>query len=344
MTGEAVALNDVDVAIPASLERSGGKVVAGVAVFALAIGGLAAYAEGWRPGSSGDGRGPEIFVAGGGVAAGESGKDATPTPSPSQEPKPHASVAPPSPHAPRVTHKPAPSTHPAPKPEPKPKPKPVVCHDYSVGHWGINPNATHHTGGGTQLISVVAAHRTDHIAKLAVWEKHGKCWTPAVIGGKALRGPLRAQIGRNGMVPFAKRRPGSATTPTGLFSIGTTIYGNDRHNPNKAYRYHRLQRGDWWVEAPSAGRAYDTFRHENPNTTPWYGSQSEALWTVGQAYDTFIDINMPTPPNNAAGIFLHHYSELGATAGCIALRDSKINLVLKALRPKAHPHMLIKVQ
>jgi hypothetical protein len=37
-----------------------------------------------------------------------------------------------------------------------------------------------------------------------------------------------------------------------------------------------------------------------------------------QPYQHFIDIKMPSPPDNGAGIFLHDYMAVGYTEGCVA--------------------------
>ena len=74
-----------------------------------------------------------------------------------------------------------------------------------------------------------------------------------------------------------------------------------------------------------------------------YGWDSEALWTEVQPYQHFIDIQMPNPPDNASGIFLHDDPTAGDTAGCVALPNAELDAVLAWLDPAADPHILIAV-
>ena len=113
-------------------------------------------------------------------------------------------------------------------------------------------------------------------------------------------------------------------------------------SPGAAYPYHHLVCGDWWDEKPGSP-TYDTFQHAACGTTPSYGGDSEALWTEIQPYQHFIDIKMPNPPDNAAGIFLHDDTTSGYTAGCVALPNAELDAVLGWLNPATHPHILIAV-
>ena len=58
-------------------------------------------------------------------------------------------------------------------------------------------------------------------------------------------------------------------------------------------------------------------------------------------YQHFIDIKMPSPPDNGAGIFLHDDMPEGYTEGCVALPDAELDAVLGWLNPADTPHILI---
>jgi L,D-peptidoglycan transpeptidase YkuD (ErfK/YbiS/YcfS/YnhG family) len=128
--------------------------------------------------------------------------------------------------------------------------------------------------------------------------------------------------------------PGDWATPTGLFPFGTTVYGNSAVSPTSRYPYHHLVCGDWWDEQPGSP-TYDTFQHVTCGITPLYGDDSEALWTEIQPYQHFIDIEMPHPPDNGAGIFLHDDMPGGYTEGCVALPNRELDAVLGWLNPAA---------
>jgi L,D-peptidoglycan transpeptidase YkuD (ErfK/YbiS/YcfS/YnhG family) len=154
--------------------------------------------------------------------------------------------------------------------------------------------------------------------------------------------PFRAQTGYGGLLPISARVPGDWATPTGLFPFGTTVYGNSPVSPTTHYPYHHLVCGDWWDELPGSP-TYDTFEHVPCGSTPAYGDDSEALWTEIQPYQHFIDIKMPSPPDNGAGIFLHDDMAVGYTEGCVALPNAELDAVLGWLNAAESPHILIGV-
>jgi L,D-peptidoglycan transpeptidase YkuD (ErfK/YbiS/YcfS/YnhG family) len=216
------------------------------------------------------------------------------------------------------------------------------CADYPRAIYGIDPNEIAGTGGGTQLVTVVDPSRTSLTGTLTAWARTARgCWRPVSFAGQPAQ-PFVAQTGHGGLLPFSRRVPGDWATPTGLFPFGTAVYGNSPVSPTARYPYHHLVCGDWWDEKPGSP-AYDTFRHVRCGTTPRYGADSEALWTEVQPYQHFIDIKMPTPPDNGAGIFLHDDMPEGYTEGCVALPDAELDAVLGWLNPADSPHVLIAV-
>jgi len=216
------------------------------------------------------------------------------------------------------------------------------CAQYSAATYGIDPNQVADTGSGAQLVTVVARSRASRWAVLTAWAKSaGGCWTPVSFAGQPAQ-PFRAQTGHGGLLPIAQRVPGDWATPTGLFPFGSTIYGNSTVSPTSRYPYHHLVCGDWWDEQPGSS-TYDTFQHVPCTITPPYGADSEALWTEIQPYQHFIDIKMPSPPDNGAGIFLHDDMAVGYTEGCVALPNAELDAVLGWLNPADNPHILIAV-
>jgi L,D-peptidoglycan transpeptidase YkuD (ErfK/YbiS/YcfS/YnhG family) len=216
------------------------------------------------------------------------------------------------------------------------------CPRYSPATYGIDPNEVADTGGGQQLVTVVDLSKTSMTGNLTAWaRKANGCWSPVHFAGQPAQ-PFRAQTGHGGLVPISQRVPGDWATPTGLYPFGTTVYGNSAVSPTTRYPYHHLVCGDWWDEKPGSP-AYDRFRHVRCGSTPRYGEDSEALWTEVQPYQHFIDIKMPSPPDNGAGIFLHDDMPEGYTEGCVALPDAELDAVLGWLNPADSPHALIGV-
>jgi L,D-peptidoglycan transpeptidase YkuD (ErfK/YbiS/YcfS/YnhG family) len=211
-----------------------------------------------------------------------------------------------------------------------------------VAAYGIDPNQVADTGGGAQLVTVVAPSPRSWTATFTAWARTASgCWSPVSFARQPAQ-PFRAQTGSGGLLPIAQRVPGDYATPTGLFPFGTVIYGNSPVSPSTRYPYHHLVCGDWWDEQPGSP-TYDTFQHVPCTITPAYGGDSEALWTETVPYQHFIDIAMPHPPDNGAGIFLHDDMPEGYTEGCVALPNAELNAVLRWLNPADAPHILITV-
>jgi L,D-peptidoglycan transpeptidase YkuD (ErfK/YbiS/YcfS/YnhG family) len=216
------------------------------------------------------------------------------------------------------------------------------CPRYPAATYGIDPNQVARTGGGAQLVTVVAPSAASWAGTFTAWAKGANgCWSPVSFAGQPAQ-PFRAQTGYGGLLPFARRVPGDWATPTGLFPFGTTVYGNSAVSPTTRYPYHHLVCGDWWDEQPGSP-AYDTFQHVPCGITPPYGDDSEALWTEIQPYQHFIDVKMPSPPDHGAGIFLHDDMPEGYTEGCVALPDAELDAVLGWLNPADRPHILITI-
>jgi len=247
-------------------------------------------------------------------------------------------TVPPTTQAPATTAASPPTTVPAVAAPPPPPP----CPQYPVTTYGIDPNDVEDTGGGTQLVTVVDPTSTSLGGIFVAWaEGADGCWAPVSFPGQPAQ-PYQAETGYGGLLPIAQRVPGDGATPTGLFSFGSTVYGNSTVSPTTLYPYHHLVCGDWWDEQPGSP-TYDTFQEVPCGFTPPYAADSEALWTEVEPYQHFIDIMMPNPPDDGAGIFLHDDTTDGYTAGCVALPDAELDAVLGSLNPAESPHVLIAV-
>ncbi len=186
--------------------------------------------------------------------------------------------------------------------------------------------------GARQLVTVEAKSASTTFATLTAWRRSAGCWVEAA-------GPFGARVGRNGL--SSNRREGDGTTPTGLFRIGRTMYGNEP-NPGVRFAYRRLRCGDWWDEDPSSP-TYNSFQHIPCGTTPPFGGASEGMWQQPRPYPflAVIEYNMrPAVPGRGSGIFLHAQTG-GPTIGCVSLRRDELRAVLRWLRPSARPVIAI---
>jgi L,D-peptidoglycan transpeptidase YkuD (ErfK/YbiS/YcfS/YnhG family) len=184
--------------------------------------------------------------------------------------------------------------------------------------------------GTRQVVMVTADGFGSSTATLEAFTKVNGVWQPAF-------GAMTARVGTRG---FADRKiEGDLKTPTGVYSIGGTMYGI-AGSPGVRYRYHQLQPDDWWNENPATA-GYNSFEH-GPNP----GGASEALWQISPQYTYFAVINYNIPvavsdPPRGSGIFLHVAVPGRATAGCVALSEPDLLRILRWLDPGASPRMVL---
>lgn len=188
------------------------------------------------------------------------------------------------------------------------------------------------------VVSSPTMNPTGEVATFRAYQRAG-----ASAPWRRTRGPWPTEIGYAGLRNH--RREGDGSTPTGVFGIGHTMYGNRRNPGGLDYRYHRLRCGDWWDEDPYS-RQYNHFVHVACGTQPAFASWSEALWTETTAYPylAVIRFNMDPvkrgPDAPGSGIFLHSWVG-GPTAGCVALHRRTLLSILRWLSLRAHPVIAI---
>jgi L,D-peptidoglycan transpeptidase YkuD (ErfK/YbiS/YcfS/YnhG family) len=188
------------------------------------------------------------------------------------------------------------------------------------------------TGGGSQLLTVVAAGTASTSATVTLWQRNGACWTQVA-------GPWTGRLGYNGL--SVHHREGDGTTPSGLYAISSAFYGLGP-DPGVHGSYHQLVCGDWWDEDPASAQ-YNTFQHLACGATPPFGGGSEQLWQQTTAYQNFavVDYNTgPVVPGAGSAIFIHDDTG-GATNGCVSLPAAALDNVLRALQPGQSPHIAI---
>src|SRR5262249_9346502 len=148
---------------------------------------------------------------------------------------------------------------------------------------------------------------------------------------KPVFGARRAEIGSGELRDV--RREGDGASPTGVYPVGLTIYGNASNPGGLHEAYHHLSCGDWWDEDPYSAQ-YNRFVHLRCGRTPPFAARSEALWTETTAYPYFavIDYNEdPTisgPDAPGSGIFLNAWVG-GPTEGCVALHTPDLLRILR---------------
>ncbi|MEU0115196.1 L,D-transpeptidase family protein [Streptomyces bobili] len=187
------------------------------------------------------------------------------------------------------------------------------------------------TGGGTQLITVVAPDTGATTGTLTWWDLRGGRWLRA--------GSAPARFGANGLVEGAERRQGTSTTPTGLHDL-PFAFGTEAPPRGTTYAYRPVRAHSWWCQ-DNASRSYN--RWTEPRPADCRAAESEHLITyrTQYAHALVIGFNYQKPVRNrGAGIFLH-VNGRGATAGCVSVPAEAMRRVLAWARPAQRPHLAI---
>ena len=207
-----------------------------------------------------------------------------------------------------------------------------------------------HVGDAGQVIIVTAPSWQSTEGSLRAFERDGSGGWREVVPA------THAWLGYGGLVPGAKRRQGTGTTPAGTYAI-TSAFGR-LPDPGTKLPYRRFDTNDSWTYDPSRPFTYNVFQ---TSAIDWraYGGYAEHLWVKGPQYRyvAVLDFNLPagpitvgpdgirrsaTPPDTKAGggIFLH-VSKGRTTAGCISVPVGTMRQILRWLAPGRHPVIVI---
>jgi L,D-peptidoglycan transpeptidase YkuD (ErfK/YbiS/YcfS/YnhG family) len=186
-------------------------------------------------------------------------------------------------------------------------------------------------GTSTQVVTVVAASSRSTTATLTAWELRPAGWT-------AVRGPLRARVGSDGV---GRAGESSTRTPAGTFTL-TEAFG-PAGDPGTALPYREVDGDDWWVSGVNSPR-YNRYAQCAPLTCPFDESVSENLDAAGHVYDqaVVIDYNRGGTPGAGSGFFLD-ISNGAPTAGCVAIDAGSLKALMRWLDPGARPLISIGV-
>ncbi|MCL7429215.1 L,D-transpeptidase [Streptomyces sp. YS415] len=187
------------------------------------------------------------------------------------------------------------------------------------------------TGGGTQLITAVAARTGATTGTLTWWDLRDGRWVQS--------GSADARFGANGLAEGATRRQGTSTTPTGLYDL-PYAFGIKAAPDGTAYTYRPVHRDSWWCQ-DNDSRSYN--RWTEPRPADCRAAESEHLITyTGQyAHALVIGFNYAQPVRGrGAGIFLHVHGR-GATAGCVSVPAEDMRRILRWADPGRKPHIAI---
>ncbi|CCK31390.1 secreted protein [Streptomyces davaonensis JCM 4913] len=187
------------------------------------------------------------------------------------------------------------------------------------------------TGGGSQLITAVAARTGATQGTVTWWNLRNGRWAKA--------GTAKARFGANGLVEGAARQQGTSTTPTGLYDL-PYAFGIKAAPRGTAYKYRPVHQDSWWCQ-DNDSRSYN--RWTEPRAADCRAAESERLitYTAQYTHALVIGFNYAEPVRGrGAGIFLH-VNGSGATAGCVSVPAADMRRILRWADPARKPHIAI---
>jgi len=179
-----------------------------------------------------------------------------------------------------------------------------------------------------QLITVTARSHSATYARLIAYRRSGKRWVRVF-------GPWTARVGYSGVARPGAKREGDGRTPSGTYGFG--FFFGVLHNPGVAFSYRRAGRYDFWDDDPSSPfyNEWVDKRRRNPGADPEPMDQRPAY-----DYAAVIAYNVARVPGRGSAIFLHVGTGT-ATAGCVSLPQRELLAILRWLRPKLAPEIVI---
>ncbi len=224
--------------------------------------------------------------------------------------------------APESTATVAAVTGPVPAPN-EPKPEPEATLPEKMDHL---PDST------SQVIVITGKKIGSNSGTLAVYNRDDGRWTEVMS--------TEANFGKNGLVDGKKRRSGNLQTPTGIWEIGSFVFGlHDEAPSGTQMKYRPINENSWW----SAER--------NSTYNTWVTSKShvngEHLIDADPQYEYAFDTGYNAPPNKVVlgrgtAIFIHCFEPPGNrlgkyTHGCIAIHRKKMVDLFGILDPERNP-------
>ncbi|MFH9014433.1 L,D-transpeptidase [Streptomyces sp. NPDC017943] len=189
-----------------------------------------------------------------------------------------------------------------------------------------------HTGGGTQLITAVAAGTASTTGTVTWWDR--------TAGGRWVRaGSAPARFGANGLTEGSSRRQSTNTTPTGVYGL-PYAFGIEAAPRGTQYPYRRVRQDSWWCQ-DNDSRSYN--RWTEPRAADCRAAESEHLVTyrTQYAHALVVGFNYDRPVRGrGAGIFLHVHGR-GATAGCVSVSKDAMRRLLLWADPARRPHIAV---
>jgi L,D-peptidoglycan transpeptidase YkuD (ErfK/YbiS/YcfS/YnhG family) len=194
----------------------------------------------------------------------------------------------------------------------------------------------HLPAGCRQIVVITGARLGSKSGTLALYNKTSAGWVRVIS--------TAADFGAKGLVNGLTRRQGHLQTPTGIWSLGTFVFGEPRTAPSGTKMpYRRITPTVWWSARP--GSTYNT----------WVSSSraiaGERLASSPVQYHYALNTGFNALPNSrvigrGTAIFIHCSEPAGNalgkyTHGCVAIPRTVMATLVTALDPALHPYCAI---
>jgi L,D-peptidoglycan transpeptidase YkuD (ErfK/YbiS/YcfS/YnhG family) len=183
------------------------------------------------------------------------------------------------------------------------------------------------------VITVVASSTGSTTAVLQAWNK--------APGGGWLRygSAVTAHVGAEGLT--TQPSESKSATPIGSFTL-TQAFGA-LGNPGTSLPYFSTGPSDWWIS--QSGSLYNTHQRCSVGCPFTQGNPNEHLRAITPQYNyaVVIDYNRFPVHQGAGSAFFLHVTDGSATAGCVAISQATLVMIMRWLTPSAHPRILIGI-
>jgi L,D-peptidoglycan transpeptidase YkuD (ErfK/YbiS/YcfS/YnhG family) len=186
--------------------------------------------------------------------------------------------------------------------------------------------------GSDQIIVITGSTLGSKSGRLKVYDHVAGHWIKVMS--------VPADFGANGLVDGATRTAGHLQTPTGIWHIGSFLFGQHAAPPlGTRMPYRQIRQDSWW-----SAESDSTYNSWVSSTHPISGehladAQVQYEWAFNTGYNsrpnetvvgrgTAIFIHCAEPPDNSLGPYTH---------GCIAIDAAAMKQLFAALVPGRHP-------
>ena len=181
-----------------------------------------------------------------------------------------------------------------------------------------------------QLLVVYNYQPENYSAVLVALERKDRNWV-------VKDNPIEAGIGKNGFAPPLNKLEGDGKSPTGIFRLGKLF--TYEKQVNTLLEYQQTTKEDKWIDDPNS-KDYNTFIRGSTNAKSY---ENLLLKSDAYKYCMVIEYNInPVVKGKGSAIFFH----LGIkkpyfTAGCVAINENNMKLIVNWLDPKRNPTIIM---